>query len=136
MQKKTHGIVRREGTAPRGRRLAVVMPLKPGGRDAVRALLDAGPPFDPAGIPGLERHEVFLSSEELVFVFDSDDGAEALIAHLSGEAPPAIVAWREHIAGPPRIADEIFSWARAPENGTFSYLPTPGPGDSEGGDIF
>jgi hypothetical protein len=44
--------------------------------------------------------------------------------------------WREDLAGPPRIAEDVFSWSRSDTTDELSYLPTPGPGDSEGGDIF
>lgn len=37
---------------------------------------------------------------------------------------------------PRRSADDVYSWARPSENGYASYLATPGPGDSEGGDIY
>ena len=44
----------------------------------MQALLEDGPPFDPAEIPGLERHQVFLTADEAVFVFDTPLGHEAL----------------------------------------------------------
>ena len=39
------------------RRVVVVVPIMADAHDAVRTLLDAGPPFDPSDLPGLERHE-------------------------------------------------------------------------------
>jgi hypothetical protein len=123
--------------AQRPRRLVVVLPLKPGARDAVRTVLEAGPPFDPAAIPGLDRHEVFLSGDEAVFLFDSNLGADALRALVSQPGFwQSAAAWRDHVAGPPRLAEEVFSWTRVVQNGDVFYLPTPGPGDSDGGDIF
>jgi hypothetical protein len=105
--------------------------IKPGSHDAVRALLEAGPPFDAETIDGLVRHEVFLTASEVVFLFESTLGREAL-AKLLSEAE----AWREHVDGPPRIADNVFSWSRPEQPEDVFYLPTPGPGDSDGGDIF
>ena len=118
------------------RRLAVVVPLKPNAYDSVRDLLAEGPPFDPEQIPGLDRHEVFLSHDEAVFVFDSGAGADALTLLAEPDFLRAAITWREHIAGAPRVAEDVYSWKRIEEIAELSYLPTPGPGDSEGGDIF
>jgi hypothetical protein len=120
-----------------GRRTAVVLPIKPEAHDAVRALLEGGPPFDPAQMEGLDRHEVFLTPEEAIFLFDSHLGADALAPLVADpELWQAVAGWREHIAGPPRIAEDVYSWARRNERDELSYLPTPGAGDSDGGDVF
>jgi hypothetical protein len=96
------------------RRTALVLPLKKAAREAVRRLLESGPPFDPEQITGLDRHEVFLTSEEAVFVFESKLGAEALEPLLAEpELWKAAAAWREHLAGPPRLAEDVFSWTRS-----------------------
>ena len=118
-------------------RLAIVLPIKPGSKDEVRALLESGPPFDPAEIPGLERHQVLLTAEEAIFVFDSSFGHDALASLIADPGLwQAAAAWREHIAGPPRVAEDAYSWRRPQEHEELSALPTPGPGDSEGGDIY
>ena len=94
------------------RRTAVVAPLRPEAHDAVQSLLAAGPPFDPEGL-GLDRHEVFLTPSEVVFVFESPLGSSALEALL---AQPRLwqraAAWHEHVSGPPRIAEDVYSWTR------------------------
>jgi hypothetical protein len=96
------------------RPLAVVVPLAPGALEAVRALLDTGPPFEPEAIEGLDRHEVFLTETEAVFVFESSLGTDALAALLTDpQVWQTAGAWREHVAGPPRIAESVFSWSRA-----------------------
>jgi hypothetical protein len=119
------------------RRLAVVVPLRPGAGEAVRGLLAQGPPFDPEAVLELDRHEVFLTPEEAIFVFESDSGADAIVVLLSKpELWKATKAWQEHVAGPPRLAENVYSWARPEEVADLSFLPTPGPGDSDGGDIF
>jgi len=95
------------------RRTVVVIPIREDAHDAVRALLDVGPPFDPAALPGLERHEVFLTLDNVVFLFDSSFGAHAIEPLLADPALwKAAAAWHEHLAGPPRIADEVYSWRR------------------------
>jgi hypothetical protein len=105
------------------RRLAVVLPLLPDARDAVRSLLDAGPPFDPEAL-GLDRHEVFLTASEAIFVFASDLGASAL-EPLLGDAQlwESAAAWHEYLAGPPRIAEDVYAWTRSSPEIDRSLLP-------------
>jgi hypothetical protein len=124
-----------DASAPRS--IALVVPLKPGSREAVRELLAQGPPFDPAELPELEHHEVFVSEDQAVFVFRSSSGIDAFTSRLvNPDLLEAALAWREHVAGPPHIAEGVYSWTRSEEAEELSYLPTPGPGDSDGGDIY
>jgi hypothetical protein len=44
-------------------------------------------------------------------------------------------AWGEYVASAPRVAEDAHSWARV-EDESLSFEPTPGPGDSEGGDVY
>jgi hypothetical protein len=119
------------------RRMTVILPIKPEAHAAVRALLERGPPFNPEQVEGLDRNEVFLTPQEVIFVFDSNFGADALETLIADPALwQAAATWREHIAGPPRIAKDVYSWARRNDRDELSYLPTPGVGDSDGGDIF
>ena len=117
--------------------MTLVVPLKTGVRDAVRRLLAHGPPFDIERIPELSRHEVYLTETEAIFVFESASGTDAIAAMLSKpEFWQAATDWHEHVAGPPRLAETVYSWARGEESEEIFFLPTPGPGDSDGGDIF
>jgi hypothetical protein len=119
------------------RRVALIVPLKAGSRDSVRSLLEDGPPFDPSELPGLDRHEVFLTLEEAVFLFESRLGLEALTPLLADpDLWAAFGKWQEHLGGPPRIAEAAYAWTRQESTNGVSYLSTPGPGDSDGGDIF
>jgi len=120
------------GSAVR-RRTAVVIPLRAGSHDAVRSLVDAGPPFDPDRI-GLDRHDVFLTQLEAIFVFESRLGDKALEPLLEQpELWETAAAWHEHVDGPPRIAEDVYSWARPDADTDRSLLP-PGlrNGDSSG----
>ena len=100
------------------RRIAVVLPLREDAHDAVRALLSAGPPFDPEAL-GLDRHQVFVTGSEAVFIFESDLGAKALEPLLEQpELWQSAAAWHDHLAGPPRIAEDVFSWERSPDTYT------------------
>jgi hypothetical protein len=109
-----------------GRRTVFVVPLREGSQDAVRELLEDGPPFDPAEAPGLDRHEVFLTANEAVFLFESPLGAAALESLLTEpDLWEAAAAWREHLAAPPRIAENVYAWSR-PRNGAEPALLPPG----------
>lgn len=113
------------------------MPIRPGARDGLRDLLAEGLPFDPEQIEGIDRHEVFITPEEAIFVFESHIGTDALASLLvKPDFWQAAITWGEHIAAAPRIAEGVYSWTRSQEPQELSYLPTPGPGDSDGGDIF
>jgi hypothetical protein len=94
------------------RRTALVVPIDPTHYEAVLELVADGPPFDPREVPGLLRHEVFVSPHEAVFVFETDGGVEALESLL--EDPTlwrSAAAWDVHTAGPPRLATAGFSWS-------------------------
>jgi hypothetical protein len=93
-------------------RIAVVAPLKYGAQVEARALIAAGPPFDPALTP-LDVHAVYLTGDEAVFVFEGPD-ARAVVEHLVNEASvwKAALAWRRCLAGRPRIAEDVYGWSR------------------------
>ena len=94
------------------RRLAVVLPVREEAREAVRELLASGPPFDP-DLLGLERHQVFLTASEAIFIFESRRGADALAPLLqTPELWQSAAAWHDYLSGPPRIAEDVFSWTR------------------------
>jgi hypothetical protein len=105
------------------RRFAVVLPLREYAHAAVRVLLAAGPPFDPDALD-LDRHQVFLTQSEAVFTFESGLGADALEALLQDpKLWQSAAAWHEQLAGPPRIADEVFYWKRSDLRIDPSLLP-------------
>lgn len=116
-------------------RVAVVLRLKPGIRARAEALLAEGPPFDPQAA-GLERHQVFVTDDEAVFVFEASD--QRVLDRLVADAPvwAAAMAWKDLVAAPPRLAETAYSWERHERDESISSAPTPGPGDSDGGDIF
>jgi hypothetical protein len=119
-------------------RMLVIVPLQPGSAERAAELLTNGPPFDPEAL-GLDRHEVYLTDEEAVFVFETMSRAtfDRLVSDASLWA--AAAAWNDLIAGPPRLAVDAYSWKRSrdgAEGDLVSFAATPGPGDSEGGDIY
>src|SRR6266511_4571713 len=91
--------------------VAVVVPLKRGSAARARALVREGPPFDPA--IRFERHHVFVSEREVVFVFEGEDVKRAVQELARTPAVwKAASAWRDCLRGPPRLAEEGYSWPR------------------------
>jgi hypothetical protein len=93
-------------------RLVAVVPLRPGAGNAARELLAAGPPFD-LDATRFERHAVYLTDAEAVFVFEGPGESRTL--DLPGEDPTlSRVArrWQGVIAGPSRLAETGFAWER------------------------
>lgn len=115
-------------------RAVVVLPLREGTSEQAAELLRGGPPFDPEEV-GLEQHHVFLTEREAVFVFEADsrDVADKL---LRGGFWSAASAWKDLVEGPPRLADDAYSWVRPHVPDDLSFEATPGQGDSDGGDVF
>jgi hypothetical protein len=116
--------------------LVVVIPLRPGTADRARELLAGGPPFELAETD-FQRHAVHMTDREVIFVFDAQGDSATL--SLSAEDPAlwqAAAVWREVMDGKPRVARLAYSWERPEPSGDVFYEPTPGPGDSDGGDFY
>lgn len=91
-------------------RLMIVARLKPGSRERVQALLEAGPPFDPDE-PGFERHSVFLSGSEVVFLFEGAHVERVVDAIVNDpELSGRFAQWAEVVEWPPHIAHERYAW--------------------------
>jgi hypothetical protein len=93
-------------------RLVVVAPLRPGMRERAAELLTEGPPFV-LEETDFDRHDVFLTDDEVVFVFEGDAGKGPL--RLDAEDPSLLVAaeaWQDLLAERPRLATTAFSWTR------------------------
>jgi hypothetical protein len=95
-------------------RLVVVLPLRDGAHDEVRALLDKGPPFDPQEA-GLREHQVFLTDHEVVFFFDMLDETPVNRRLSDPNIWAAAAVWGEYAGGPVRIGDETYAWAKGVE---------------------
>lgn len=92
-------------------RAAIVLPLFHGSTDVAKRLLSEGPPFDPDAL-GLERHSVYLTDDEVVFIFEwrGDTSFESLLAQPG--VWDVASAWTELAAGPPRLAGPAYTWTR------------------------
>lgn len=99
-------------------RVAIVVRLNPGARERAGDLLDKGPPFDLAAA-GFDRHAVYLSDTEVVFVFEGQDAEwklDDLTSDVFHEAlHEAFGEWRTLADGKPHVASELFFWERGPQ---------------------
>jgi len=95
--------------------IAVVAGLKPGTEEQARKLIGTGPPFDPAAAE-LARHSVYLSTADVVFVFEGPQVErrlhELVTAPFRPELTAALDDWRDIVDGPARIARATFTWER------------------------
>ena len=93
------------------RTATVVVPLKEGAIGRARELVARARRSIPADTP-LIRHELLLTPQEAIFVFEAEaeDGLRALLGQLDIWA--AAAAWRELVAGPPRLAEVAYAWER------------------------
>jgi hypothetical protein len=99
-------------------RLAIVARLKEGTATRAAELVGAGPPFDLAE-SGILRHSVYVSSHEVVFVFEGHQ-VEWIVDDLIYEPfhyriHRTLDEWRKIVDGQPRIVRERFSWQREAE---------------------
>lgn len=93
----------------RVQRAALVVPLRPGAKEQAEALLRGGPPFDPAEL-GLSGHEVYVTDDEVVFVFEGIPSA--FVERLAADESiwDAADAWRPLVEGRIRYADQAYAW--------------------------
>jgi len=92
------------------RRILVAARLKPGAREQAAMLLRSGPPFPPEATP-LVLHEVYLLEDEVLFLFDVEEGV-ASDALRKPDFWAAAGAWRDLIDGEVRLAERVYRWSR------------------------
>ena len=114
-------------------RFVVTARLKRGSFERVRKILREGPPFDLAST-SFERHQVYLSRDELVFMFEGPHADE----EVGGVLDDSGVLGRagrlaRHFKGSPNVPEEVFGWVRPAEIDGVSFSAQAGPGDSDGG---
>ena len=99
-------------------RLVVVAPLKPGSEARARELLGEGPPIDLES-SHFDAHEVFVTPQEVVFVFEGSAAEGGTLALSAGDPGlwRAAKAWAECLDGRPRVARSAFFWKRDPARG-------------------
>ena len=97
--------------------LAIVARLKTGAEPRAAELIARGPPFNPEA-SGLDRHTVYLSAGEVVFVFEGRE-VEWIVEQLVDDplrplAADALEEWRPLVEGEPRIARPAYVWLGEP----------------------
>jgi hypothetical protein len=94
------------------KRMMIVARLRAETTEEAEALLDKGPPFDPEEL-GLHSHAAYLTSGEVVFVFEAP-GVEWIVNDIIDDpvVAAALAPWRELVEGMPHIAHERFRWTR------------------------
>jgi hypothetical protein len=95
--------------------LALIARLKPGAEPRAAELVADGPPFE-VGDTGLSRHTVFLSADEVLFVFEGPE-VEWIVDRLIDEPfhwelLAAMDEWRPLLDENPRIARCVYAWTR------------------------
>ena len=93
-------------------RLVVVVPLKEGAHARAKALVEEGPPFELEETE-FDRHHVFLTQQEAVFVFEAP-GSKATLSFPAEDVRlwKAAAAWAECMASRPRKAQTVYFWER------------------------
>jgi hypothetical protein len=96
-------------------RMMIVARLRDGTTQEAEALLEQGPPFDPEEL-GLHRHSAYLTSGEIVFLFEAP-GVEWIVNDIIDDpvVAAALAPWRQLVDGMPHIAHERFRWSRDEE---------------------
>ena len=96
-------------------RLMIVARLQPGIQEKAEELLRKGPPFDPEEL-GLHRHGAYLTSHEVVFLFEAPE-VEWIVNDLVDDPvlSSAFGSWRAILAEPPHLAHERYHWSREHE---------------------
>lgn len=114
-------------------RFVVTARLQRGFFERVREILREGPPFDLASTSS-ERHQVYLSRDELVFMFEGPHADEEVGGVLDD---PGVLGragrLARHFKGPPSVPEEVFDWNRPREIDGVSFSAQAGPGNSDGG---
>jgi hypothetical protein len=98
------------------KRIAIVARLLPGAHERAKDVLSEGPPFDLAWW-GVDRHAVFLSQSEVVFVFEGDEvewRLDDLVSDFfSAGLQQAFSQWRELVEAEPNLAEQAYFWEAA-----------------------
>jgi hypothetical protein len=93
-------------------RVAVIARLKPNTEKRATELIETGPPFDPDQL-GFDRHSVYLSGNQVIFVFEGGRLDQLLHGVIRNpDNVRAFGAWEPLIDGFPSVAREAYTWQR------------------------
>lgn len=93
-------------------RLMVIARLRSDAHQEAETLIAGGPPFNPEEL-GFHRHGAYLTTNEVVFLFEAPD-VEWIVNDIVDDPrmAAAFARWENLIDGPPRLAHERFYWSR------------------------
>jgi hypothetical protein len=93
--------------------LAIIVPLKAGAGERAAGLLADGPPFN-LEEAGFERHAVYLTDREAVFVFEGREVEWSLDDLVDDPFHPSLQEtldrWSALAEGRPRVARTAYAW--------------------------
>lgn len=96
-------------------RVVVRVPVDPEHVEHVRALVRRGPPYDLNEVPGLERHEVYVSGGEAIFLFEgADPGLAVERVMRDARVWSALENWDDYVTGGPSVVEPDYTWSRPP----------------------
>jgi hypothetical protein len=97
-------------------RIVIVARLKQGKHSNAEKVLGEGPPFEPEEL-GFHRHGVYLTSTEVIFVFEAPE-VEWIVNELINDpvTSAAFGPWHALIEGTPHIAHERYYWSSEESN--------------------
>lgn len=95
-------------------RFVLVARLKPDGRERAQALLAERSALGSEELEqALDRHAIFLSGSEVVFLFEGDGAHEAVRALFNDPTRSSLVGhWLPLFEGPLHQAPEAYFWER------------------------
>jgi hypothetical protein len=96
-------------------RVVVRVPVDAAQVERVRELVRRGPPYDLTQVPGLERHEVYVTDRDVMFVFEGADPGFALERVMrDARVWSALERWDDYVAGQPSVLEPDYTWSRRP----------------------
>jgi hypothetical protein len=96
-------------------RVVVRVPVDPQHVEHVRELVRRGPPYDLSYVPGLERHEVYVTAGDAIFLFEgSDPGLAVERVMRDARVWSALESWDEYVTGSPSVVEPDYTWSRRP----------------------
>jgi hypothetical protein len=95
-------------------RFVLVARLKPDGRKRAEELLAEHSALGGAELPtALDRHAIFLSETEVVFLFEGEGSHESVRALFNDPVQSALIShWLPLFDGPLHQAEEAYLWER------------------------
>jgi len=95
-------------------RLVLVARLKPGGRQRAEELIAEHAALGGAELdPALDRHAIFLSETEVVFLVEGEGSRESVRAVFNDPARSTLIShWLPLFDGPLHRAEEAYFWER------------------------